>query len=47
MPLTKKGQKLLKKFNEEYGEKGKSIFFGYLNKHPHLKELEHGRKKRR
>jgi hypothetical protein len=35
MPLTIKGKKLLKKFQEEYGkENGTKIFYSYEHKHP-------------
>jgi len=32
MPLTKKGEKLLKKFIEQYGERGRNIFYASLVK---------------
>ena len=35
MPLTKEGKKVERTFEKEYGkEKGKSVFFGYIKKHP-------------
>jgi len=38
MPLTKKGRKLLKIFEKEYGKKrGRNIFYAYENKHKGLK----------
>lgn len=34
MPLSKKGKKILKEFQEEYGkEKGTTIFYAWENKH--------------
>lgn len=34
MPLTKKGEELLHKFEEEYGKKkGESIFYAWEHKH--------------
>jgi hypothetical protein len=33
MPLTEKGKKTLKKFQEQYGtEKGKQVFYASINK---------------
>jgi len=32
MPLTPKGKKLLKKFIEQYGERGRDIFYASLVK---------------
>ena len=40
MPLTKLGQKTLKKFKAKYKEKAESVFYSWLNKKP-----EHERKK--
>ena len=39
MPLKKKGKKLKKIFEEEYGKKkGDNIFYAYENKHKGLKK---------
>lgn len=32
MPLTKKGQKVLKGFKDRYGKEGESYFYAWLNK---------------
>jgi hypothetical protein len=32
MPLTKKGKKVKKEFEKEYGKKGESIFYATENK---------------
>lgn len=35
MPLTKKGKKILEKFQEEYGRTmGKVYFYSYMRNHP-------------
>ena len=36
MPLTKEGRKMKRKFQEEYGRRGDSVFFAFLNKHPNI-----------
>lgn len=38
MPLTKKGKKLKKVFEKEYGKKkGDKVFYAYENKHKEMK----------
>lgn len=40
MPLTKKGSKVKKAFEKEYGsEKGERVFYAYENKHKGKKGL--------
>lgn len=34
MPLTKLGQKILKQFKLEYGNKGETIFYATIKKNP-------------
>jgi len=35
MPLTKKGEKILKDFQGRYGKiEGKGFFYAHINKHP-------------
>jgi len=34
MPLTRKGEKMLRKFKREYGDKGEEVFYSYMNKYP-------------
>jgi len=49
MPLTKEGRKVLKKFQEQYGEEeGKRYFYASINKGIKGSEKWHkGRKKKR
>lgn len=35
MPLTKAGRKTLRRFKQEYGPRGESVFYAYMRKHPH------------
>lgn len=34
MPLTKKGQKALKRFKKRYGKRGEEVFYRYMRKYP-------------
>ena len=34
--LTKQGKIMKKKFEKEYGRRGDSVFYAYLNKHPSI-----------
>lgn len=34
MPLTKSGKKALGRFVKEYGKRGMSVFYAYMNKNP-------------
>lgn len=47
MPLTKKGRKIKKAMQEEYGaEKGERVFYAYENKHKKAGVKKGGRKKK-
>jgi hypothetical protein len=41
MPLTKLGQKVLKQFKSEYGDKGESIFYATIKKDPNKTRAWH------
>jgi len=34
MPLTKKGESMLKQFKREYGDRAEPIFYVYIQKYP-------------
>jgi hypothetical protein len=42
MPLTKKGEKILKNMKKNYGAaKGKQVFYSYINKYPGITKSWH------
>jgi len=40
MPLTKRGRRVLRHFEEEYPGRGKSVFYATLRSHPELYGME-------
>jgi len=41
MPLTKKGEKILKDFKKRYGKRGEEVFYRYINAHPKITKSWH------
>jgi len=41
MPLTKKGNRMLRRFKKQYGKRGEEVFYRYMKAHPKITRSWH------
>jgi len=41
MPLTPKGERMLKNFKKRYGKRGEEVFYRFVNKYPKITKSWH------